>query len=167
VNGALENSITVGRPTRSDSIQHAALGTAMTSTGVAAGFFAGTLDEARIWNVARTGPQILSGRDQQISTATGLVGRWGFDTECGQVMDSAGGDQNGTLFGTSWAWVTPGAPFSGTPNTAPVTNAGLDLAVTLPATASLGGTVTDDGLPECDGDDRVEQGQRPWHGDVR
>jgi hypothetical protein len=124
LDGQPDGSLAVGAFTpRFDSIQHAALGTAMTSTGVAAGFFAGTLDEARIWNVARTAPQVLAGRDQQISTATGLVGRWGFDTECGQVMDSAGGDQNGTLFGTSWAWVTPGAPFSGGPtNAAPVPN---------------------------------------------
>src|SRR5438128_4982018 len=37
------------QPPRADSIQHAALGTAMTSGGVAAGFFQGSIDEARIW----------------------------------------------------------------------------------------------------------------------
>ena len=39
--------------------------------------------------------------------------------------------------------VSPAAPV----NTAPVVSAGPDRAVTLPATASLGGSVTDDGLP--------------------
>src|SRR4051812_44373439 len=40
--------------------------------------------------------------------------------------------------------VTPGGPAI---NSAPSVNAGPDLAVTLPASASLAGTVTDDGLP--------------------
>src|SRR3954447_1052761 len=54
LDGVADGSLAVGQPPRPDSIQHAALGTAMTSTGVAAGFFAGIIDEARIWNVART-----------------------------------------------------------------------------------------------------------------
>src|SRR5436190_18375269 len=37
------------------------------------------------------------------------------------------------------------------PNTAPIVNAGADLTVTLPAAASLDGTVTDDGLPNPPG----------------
>ena len=53
----------------SDSIQHAALGTAMTSTGVAAGFFNGVLDEVRIWNVARSQAQIQATRDQELTAA--------------------------------------------------------------------------------------------------
>jgi len=46
---------------RSDSIQHAGLATAMTSTGLAQGFFNGVIDEARVWNVARSGSAILTG----------------------------------------------------------------------------------------------------------
>ena len=42
-------------------------------------------------------------------------------------------------------WRTGGG--AGTPNTAPVVDAGPDRAVTLSASASLAGTVTDDGLP--------------------
>ena len=45
---------------RADSIQHAGLGTAMTSTGSAAGFFQGMLDEPRVWNVARSADAIQS-----------------------------------------------------------------------------------------------------------
>src|SRR6266508_753981 len=41
LDGVLDGSLTVGQPPRSDSVQHAALGTAMTSTGAAAGFFQG------------------------------------------------------------------------------------------------------------------------------
>ena len=51
---------------RFDSIQHAALGTALNSTGGVGtqtqGFFAGVLDEARIWNYARSVQQIGRGR---------------------------------------------------------------------------------------------------------
>ena len=45
---AFDKTQAVGAPTPTwDSIQHAALGTAMNSTGVAAGFFEGAIDEAR------------------------------------------------------------------------------------------------------------------------
>ena len=110
----------------------------MTSTGAAAGFFDGTLDEARIWNVARSGAQILSGRDQQISTATGLVGRWGFDTRVrpGDGLGRRRPERDAVRheLGVGHA----GAPFSGTPNAAPVPNAGLDFSVILPASRVAG-----------------------------
>ena len=47
--------------------------------------------------------------------------------------------------GQAIAFVPP--PFTPPVNTAPVVNAGADQTVTLPATASLSGTATDDGLP--------------------
>ena len=98
LNGVLESELVVGRPLRNDSIQHAALGTAMNSTGVASGFFAGTLDEARIWNVARSAAQILAGRDVDIASAVGLVGRWGLDDGGGTLAaDSSGSNVTGTL----------------------------------------------------------------------
>ena len=98
LNGALEAELIVGRPLRSDSIQHAALGTAINSTGVASGYFAGTLDEARIWNYARSAAQILADRDLDISVATGLVGRWGLDENSGTTAaDSSGNNITGTL----------------------------------------------------------------------
>src|SRR6266542_2695444 len=56
LDGVLDGQInlTGAHAPRSDSIQHAALGSALNSTGAAIGFFAGMLDEARIWNVARS-----------------------------------------------------------------------------------------------------------------
>src|SRR6266545_1714804 len=81
LDGVQDGTLTLpaARPPRSDSIQHAALGTAMNSTGVAAGFFLGVLDEARIWNVARTAAQIASGKDTEITSAPNLLGRWGMN----------------------------------------------------------------------------------------
>ncbi len=61
LDGVLDGTVNVGanRGPRSDSAQHAGLGTAMNSTtGATAGFFAGTFDEARIWNVARSAGDI-------------------------------------------------------------------------------------------------------------
>ncbi len=76
-----------------------ALATAMTSTGAAAGFFQGQLDEARIWGVARTGAEIRGSKNSEVTgPATGLLGRWGFDD--GTATDSSGRGINGTLFGS-------------------------------------------------------------------
>ena len=104
LNGVLEAELVVGRPLRADSIQHAALGTAMNSTGVASGYFAGTLDEVRVWNVARSAAQILANRDLDIASATGLVGRWALDDGSGTTAaDSAGSNVTGTLVnGPAW-----------------------------------------------------------------
>ena len=167
LNGALESSLVVSRAPRADSIQHAALGTALNSTGVAQGFFAGTLDEARIWNVARSAAQILSGKDQEITgTATGLLGRWGLNTP-GQVLDSSGNNRTGTVVGSGSSFVTPGAPLRRRrgqrraggergcgPGGRPSGNRG---------TERHGHRRRPAGGP----DDAVEQGQRTRDGDVR
>ena len=150
LNGVLEATLVVGNFTpQFNSIQHAALGTALNSTGGVGtqtqGFFAGTLDEARIWNFPRSAAQILSGKGQEIPAANGLIGRWGFNDGCGVCSDSSGNSQKGTLVGTGWTWVA-GAPISSSPNAPPAVNAGPDQPVTLPAAASLNGIVTDDGL---------------------
>src|SRR5512133_2975168 len=99
LDGVLDAKLAVGQPPRSDSIQHAALGTAMTSAGVAAGFFAGDLDEARIWNSARTGAQIRGSRDAAAATAAALVGRFGMDEGFGTTVGNSAGAANGTAVG--------------------------------------------------------------------
>jgi len=100
LDGKLDQKLVVGGFTpESSSIQHAALATAMTSTGAAAGFFQGQLDEARIWGVARSGAEIRGSKDSEVTgPATGLLGRWGFDD--GTATDSSGRGINGTLFGS-------------------------------------------------------------------
>ncbi len=138
LNGTLEASAVINQPARADSLEQAAIGTALTSTGVAGGFFAGSVDEARIWNYARTQSQIAGGKDREIATASGLLGRWSFNVCCGQAADSSGNAQAGTLFGSSWTWVA-GGPLNGTVNLAPTANAGPDQTITLPATALLTG----------------------------
>jgi hypothetical protein len=112
LDGVLENELTVGQPPRSDTIQHAALGTSLTSSGVAAGFFHGTLDEVRVWSFARSVAGIDSTINDRITAAqTGLVARWGLDEGAGStVHGSAGTAVDGTISGSGWGWELP-APF--------------------------------------------------------
>jgi hypothetical protein len=119
LDGILDNSLDVSNPgfaqvprPQFGSIQHAGLGTAMTSTGVAAGFFAGKIDEARIWNFARTHLQIQTSINSELTSGTGLLGRWGLNDGAGTTaVNSIAGSPNGTLTNGP-TWVTPGAPFN-------------------------------------------------------
>jgi len=91
LNGVQDGVVTglAGRAPRFDSIQHAALGTALTSTGVAGGFFAGTVDEARIWNVARNQCEIQTTLNSEITSGTGLRGRFGLNEGSGATAWAA------------------------------------------------------------------------------
>ena len=125
LDGVLQAQLAVGAFTpRFDSIQHAALGTALNSAGVATsgqtqGFFDGVMDEARVWNYARSAQQIAHGSQIEIASAPGLRGRWGLNAGAGSaIADSSGNNVNGTLVGSNAAWVS-GAPFAGS-NAAPI-----------------------------------------------
>ena len=116
LDGANVGTLAVGQPVRSDSIGHAALATSLNSTGATNGFFAGAIDEARIWNVARTGPQILAAKNLELTSGAGLLGRWGLNEGTGSTAtDSVAPLENGTLTNGP-VWVS-GAPF--TSNAAP------------------------------------------------
>lgn len=112
LNGVLENSLVVGEPAQSASIQPAGLGTSLKSDGSANGHFDGTLDEVRVWDHARTLAEIEATINDQLPAATaGLVGRWALDEGGGGVVyGSAGTTIDGTLSGSGWAW-DDAAPF--------------------------------------------------------
>lgn len=154
LDGKLETTLTVGQLPRSDSIQWASIATAMDSKGTAAGFFNGVLDEVRIWNFARSASQISAGMGIEIPSATGLVGRWGMNEGSGTtIADSSGNGVTGRFSATAPLWVA-GFPLSGGTtgtNQPPVVNAGSNQTITLPASATLSGTATDDGLPNPPG----------------
>jgi len=141
LDGVLENTLFVGQPPRWDSIQHAALASALNSSGVPNGFFAGVLDEARIWNYARSSSQIASNLSRTIPSAPGLLGRWSLDETNGTVAaDSSGTGATGTLFNGP-VWIT-GYPFSSPPSvslTDPVAGATFFTPVTL----NLGASASD------------------------
>ena len=109
LDGVLDTTLTVGATPRYDSIQHAALATALNSTGTPSGYFAGALDEARVWNYARSDAEIAAGRFMPVVSAPGLLGRWALDETSGTMAaDSSGGRVHGTLFSAP-AWTT-GSP---------------------------------------------------------
>jgi hypothetical protein len=114
LNGKLETELFVGQPTGSATTSPVSLATSIQSNGTTAqGFFYGVMDESRIWNYARTQPQILSTINSQISSAqSGLIARWGLNEGAGTTAyDSSGLGVNGTISGTGWSW-TVGSPFN-------------------------------------------------------
>ena len=131
------------------------------TSGQTQGFFDGAIDEARIWNHARTLPQISRGRTHEITNAPGLLGRWGFNEGTGTILtDSTGHAINGTITGTNWAWVA-GAPFSTQGNTAPV--AADDAAATAMQTPVVVAVLAND--VDADGDVlAVTSAGAPAHG---
>jgi hypothetical protein len=166
LDGVLDVQLVIGSFTpRFDSIQHAALGSALNSTGgvgsQAQGFFAGTLDEARIWNYARSAQQVSRGMQLEIPSAPGLLGRWAFGESAGTaITDSAGQGITGTIVGTNWSRVA-GAPFTPPGNSAPV--AAADTASTAPSTAVTIGVLAND--TDADGDPlTVTSVTTPAHG---
>jgi concanavalin A-like lectin/glucanase superfamily protein/type IX secretion system substrate protein/calcineurin-like phosphoesterase family protein len=101
VNGVLDQTLSVtGNPTpEMGTTQHASIGSALNSTGVAAGFFNGKIDEVRIWNVVRSEAQISTNYMNEIETGTGLIGRWNMADGCGTSLLNTGSaaSVNGTL----------------------------------------------------------------------
>src|SRR5439155_15541923 len=119
-NGVQDAQLSVaGFTPRSDSIQHAGLGVALNSTGVATGAFNGTMDEVRIWNVARSAAQIQAAMGSALpnpASQTGLLGRWAMDEGAGTtIADSSGHNINGTLVNFSGSFWVTGSPFVSKP----------------------------------------------------
>ncbi|MBK7319521.1 LamG-like jellyroll fold domain-containing protein [Candidatus Villigracilis affinis] len=121
LNGNLEADVLVGQPVNAANNSATALATMLTSTNTANGFFDGAMDEVRIWNTARSQAQIMSDVNNQISSpVSGLVARWGLNEGSGAVVGgTAGTTITGTVTGSGYSWITPGAPFNATFNTAP------------------------------------------------
>lgn len=117
VNGVLDKTKTeAGSPIPEiNSIQHASIGSALTSTGVAAGFFNGKIDEVRIWNTVKTQVEIQSNMFADLSSSPNLVGRWGMNENQFNFVESSAGNSCGifgTLLGTAPLATWTGANFA-------------------------------------------------------
>jgi len=70
-----------------------------------AGFtFDGLIDELRIWNIVRTPEEILENKDKHfMKTTPGLVGCYGMNEGCGEVIgDISGNENDGTIINALW-----------------------------------------------------------------
>ena len=76
----------------------------------ALGHFQGVLDEARVWNYARSQAQIAADINNELTSGTGLVARWGMSESVGTVVGDSIAPANGTIIGTGVTRVA-GAPF--------------------------------------------------------
>src|SRR5215216_6221036 len=148
LDGALDVTSTLSSPftPEATSIQHAALGSALLSTGLpgtSPGFFAGTIDEARVWNVARSQSAIQSTKNSEITSGAGLLARWGINEGSGTTTNSAVGSFPGTLTNGP-AWVPGFVPPLGNqaPN-APTVNAPADGSIILRPSPTLDVSVSD------------------------
>ena len=127
LDGHQDGALTVGAfIPRDDSIQHAAIGTALNSTGGVGsqpqGFFNGVIDEVRIWGVARGPAEIQAGMSTDTPSGPGLLGRWGLNEGSGGAGTTIANTANPAVAGTAqgtFTWVG-GAPFTPA-NTAPMT----------------------------------------------
>ncbi len=88
---------------------------------MAAGRFAGLMDEVRIWDYARSQAEIQASLNTEITSAPGLVGRWGLNDATGTTAaNSARPAIPGTLVGTPvWSASYP-FPLDTTPPAPPV-----------------------------------------------
>ncbi len=69
------------------------VGSARTTAGVAAGFFAGVIDEVRIWSTARSLSQIDATKDTEITAGqAGLLGAWNLNEGTGTSLTDVSGN---------------------------------------------------------------------------
>ncbi|MDQ1635249.1 MAG: hypothetical protein QOJ32_2058, partial [Frankiaceae bacterium] len=100
LDGKLDGTLAVGVTPRWDSIQWASIGSALNSAGTAEGSFAGAVDEARVWNYARSATDVAANVSAAIVNAPGLVGRWSLDETSGTTAaDSSGSGLTANLVG--------------------------------------------------------------------
>ncbi|MSU51419.1 MAG: hypothetical protein EXS37_20415 [Opitutus sp.] len=134
----------VGASPRADSIQHFGIGTAMTSTGAAAGFFEGMIDEVRVWHVVRSAAEILGARDLPVTgAASGLVARYALGEGTGTtIAGQVAGAPAGTLTGGP-AWALGHRLVANLPPTVVLASPTAAYRGTFPATVPFAATVAD------------------------
>jgi hypothetical protein len=133
LNGELDGVVTglAGRNPEALSTQHTTLATTRNSTGALQGFFAGEIDEPRIWAVPRSQCEVIAAMNSPLPSGTGLAGRWGLDEGTGPTAaNSVAGSPDGTLVNDP-TWI-PGAPFDLTPPVVPVPEAPSGLLAAAP-----------------------------------
>jgi len=134
-----------------NSIQHASIGTAMNSTGVTEGLFNGKIDEVRIWNITRADADITANYNAEITSAAGLVARYGFNENSGLLaVNSVAGGSTGNIISNNIAthptnggpsWVSSG--FNNLPPNQPLNPSPANNAQSPSTSPNICATVSD------------------------
>lgn len=101
LNGELvgQRETVAGAMPRYDSNHAFAIGAAMNTSTQRAGSFFGAIDEVRVWNFARSIEEIESTRTSAVTSAVGLVARFGLDEGQGTSITSSSGGSVAAVFG--------------------------------------------------------------------
>jgi len=145
LNGNLESELAVGQETAWNTIQHAALGSALDSAGAPQGFLHGMMDETRIWSYARSTSEIRSTMNSEVLTSQGLIARYGMSNTGNNVLPSSTGSNNGTL--VSGVLHTTGAPLTGDVPPDIIPTSPLNSSTGQPLSVDLKALVTDPDSP--------------------
>ena len=147
IKGVLDTTKIIGNniyPVR-NSIERAAIGSALTANNTPQGFFNGKIDEVRIWKVARTDADISANYRSELSNGTGLIAKWGLNEVCGTSITNAVSGKTGTFNGTGPLWtkgfsLPPNLPSNPSPannTTSQVSNTNLCVTVSDPENDKL------------------------------
>jgi len=108
INGALDNTVNLGTGFIPQNLSDVNLsfGSSVNSTNTNAGYFNGKMDEIRIWNVVRTSTEINNNKNLEITSAPGLVARYGLNEGVNNIANNSAtsvSNLNATLFNNP-AW---------------------------------------------------------------
>lgn len=104
VNGQLAASNTIGAKSVVKSLSNLRIGVDDNSSV----YFDGAIDEARVWNVARSGSSILSGMGQSLTgNEAGLAGYWRFNEGAGGMTADLSTNKNSGILGNGVASQQP------------------------------------------------------------
>jgi hypothetical protein len=113
LNGNLEVESIENATPRYDSIQDNAIGSALTSSGVPAGYFLGLIDEVSIWNVALNAQQVREmAYLQKCGCDESCKAYYQFNEGSGTILRDHSSSNDGTLMGMTEAnWMASSIPF--------------------------------------------------------
>jgi hypothetical protein len=122
VNGNVETIVATGNTSSLNKIPSPWIGAVLDNDMKVIDSFEGTLDELRVWNVARTAAEIASTMHFRLrGDEPGLVGYWRFDDGTGATAADASPSHNDGALGNGYpehvpTWVPSDAPIESEPD---------------------------------------------------
>ncbi len=81
LDGKLDGEATANATPRADSVHPFTIGSSIDSMGVKHGFFAGAIDEVRVWDHARAEDELADAMHETVVMGDGLLARWSLDAD--------------------------------------------------------------------------------------